>query len=177
MQSSNEQIAQGDFEARLFGKDAFQRDSNSATAAFTTYAMTDTEYASTQKIINASSFFQKGFLDFVKNPTFVFKPEGQPFWMLHYRFEIPVADLEAKKPDWYTKEAFPFSSDETIPGEKISLFVDAWINPFTGKITHEKWRVKKEGEEPTIGKMTLFVLLDRSLAYPTKLTIDRPETK
>lgn len=173
LSSSNPAFGGGTFEARLFGKDAFQRENTASQ--FTAYTFPEADYNSTIKVIRASSAFVPGFLDYALNTRFVFAGGGQPFWMLHYRYELDVAKIEKDIPDWFTKESFPFSSDASIADQSVTTIVDLWVNPFTGKVQKEEWRIVKKGNDPASGTIDLHILLTRTISYPTSLTIDKPQ--
>ncbi len=173
LSSSNPSYGGGTFEARLFGKDVFQR--TDTTSNFTTYTFADADYQTTIKTIRASSVFLPELFNYALNTRFVFAKGSESFWMLHYRFQLDIAKIEKDKPSWFDKDSFPFSSDSTIKDQVDNTYVDVWVNPFTAKVEKEEWRIIKKGNDPTSGNIDLYILLTRTLQYPKTLTIDKPK--
>lgn len=161
-------------EAKMFDKTVYQRAYGSKDA-FAQSTFTDQEYKDTVAAITSSSFSQKGLYPFSKNARFVWNNGGQPFWMVHYRYTVSVVDLENAKPDWYAPELYPFASESPdIAAKDITFVVDQWINPLTGKVTHEVWNVQKKTVTSDKLQIELNVNLDRSISYPSNLKIDKP---
>lgn len=162
-------------EVIVVGNKAYQRTADT-TEAYTTYTFAEGEYETTADAIEGSSFFQKGILEYMKSPRFVFNTDGQPWWMLHYRIPVDVDALDAAAPDWYSADIYAFAKDPSLTDQQVEFSLDLWINPFTRKISHEQWMVIKTSNDDEQYIVKLDIFMDRSFSYPKDLTIEEPET-
>lgn len=161
-------------EAKMFDKTVYQRAYQSKDA-FAKSTFTDQEYKDTVAAITSSSFVQKGLFPFAKNARYVWNNGDQPFWMIHYQYTVSVVNLENAKPSWYAAELYPFASEAPdISAKDITFVVDQWINPFTGKVTHEVWNIQKKAVTSDKLQIELDVNLNRTITYPSNLKIDKP---
>jgi hypothetical protein len=161
-------------EVIVMGETAYQRTADT-TDEYTTYQFAEGEYDSTAKAIEGSSFFQKGILEFMKTPRFVFNTDGQPWWMLHYRIPVNIDALDAAAPDWYSSDIYAFAKDPSLTNQQVEFSLDLWINPFTRHVAHEQWMVTKVSNDDAQYTVQLNIFMDRTFSYPKNLTIDAPE--
>lgn len=163
-------------EAIVVDGTAYQRQAGSADP-YSTYTFAAGEYDSTKQAIESSSFFQPKLLEYAGTPRFVFNTEGQPWWMLHFRIPIDVDAIDQAQPDWYSPELYAFGKDSTLPNQQVEFILDIWVNPFTRRVTHEKWMVSKVSDDDAQYHVRLDIQLDRSLSYPRDLSITPPVVK
>jgi len=161
-------------EVIVVGETAYQRTADT-TDEYTTYQFAEGEYDSTAEAIEGSSFFQKGILEFMKTPRFVFNTDGQPWWMLHYRIPVDIDALDAAAPDWYSSDIYAFAKDPSLTDQQVEFSLDLWINPLTRRVAHEQWMVTKVSNDDAQYTVQLDIFMDRTFSYPKDLTIDVPE--
>lgn len=160
-------------EVLIFGDEAFQRQAGAETE-YTPYAFEEGEYDSTVEAIQSSSFFQPGILPFAKDARIVWSTDGHPWWQPHYQFTVDVSELEAASPEWFTPELYPFGTEASLGPQNIEFVVDVWIHPFTGRVMHEVWNIKKANLPGDVYDIALKVMMERTFQFPSELTIDRP---
>lgn len=160
-------------EVLVFDTEAYQRQANS-NDEFVMYPLEDADYTTTEEAISASSLFIPELVEYAGAERFVWNTDEQPWWYLHYRMPIDVARIEADAPEWYDPQLYPFAYEEGLGDQQVDFMLDVWINPFTGRIMHEVWSIKKQ----SVGDETLNVLLDivlvRDYDASGNFTIDKP---